>query len=138
MYWRLISLEELIKFEESLPKILISSTYTRFIVETRDKIVLALKDYLLYKTIFCHAVVFNLKLMNFFIWRKNNTLFLRYLDFCVFAKSSGFKICVVIITLPHNGSYTFSYSFWALSTIKNWSNTSVLYEKHFQDVLAQC
>ena len=37
--------------------------------------------------------------MNIFIWRKNNVLFSRYLDFCVFEKSIDFKICDVTIDI---------------------------------------
>ena len=33
--------------------------------------------------------------MNFFIWRKNDVSFLTYLDFCVFVKSSDFKVSVL-------------------------------------------
>ena len=33
--------------------------------------------------------------MNFFVWGKNNVLFLRCIDFCVFVKSTDFKICDV-------------------------------------------
>ena len=54
------------------------------------------RSYLCYKTIFCDKVALD-ELMNFFIWRKNNTSFLRYLDFCVFVKSTDFKISDVII-----------------------------------------
>ena len=41
--------------------------------------------------------------MNFFIWRKNHVSFSRYLDFCIFVKTTDFKICDV---------------FWIVSTIK--------------------
>ena len=37
--------------------------------------------------------------MNFFIWRKNYASFSEYLDFCVFDKSTNFKICDVIIDI---------------------------------------
>ena len=52
-----------------------------------------LKGYLHYKTIFCHKVALDAQLMNFFIWSKNKILFSRYLDFCVFVKSTNIKIC---------------------------------------------
>ena len=55
--------------------------------------------------------------MIFFIWRKNVS-FLRYLDFCVFVKSTNFKICTSSWTLNHNGSCTFAYFIWIISTIK--------------------
>ena len=35
----------------------------------------------------------------FFTWRKNNVLFSRYQDFCVFVKSTDFKISDVIISI---------------------------------------
>ena len=57
------------------------------------------KGYLWYKTIFCSKVAVHVKLMNFFIWRKNNVSFSRFLAFCVFVKSTDFKICVVIISI---------------------------------------
>ena len=50
------------------------------------------------------------------IWRKNVSL-LEYLDFCVFVKSTNFKICDVIIGIVYNGSYTYAYFFWVLSII---------------------
>ena len=58
--------------------------------------------------------------MNFFIWRKSNISFSRYLDFCVFVKSTDFKICDVTINILHNGSYAYAYAyfFWILSAIK--------------------
>ena len=58
-----------------------------------------LKGYLHYKTILWHYVALDVQLIIFFIWRKNNVLFLRYLDFCVFGKSAEFKICDVIISI---------------------------------------
>ena len=50
-------------------------------------------------TIFCHKVVLDAQLMNFFIWNKNNVSFSRYLDFCVRVKSTDFKICDIIISI---------------------------------------
>ena len=52
--------------------------------------------YLRYKTIFCSKVALDVQLMSFFIWRKNNVLFMRYLHFCVFVKSTDLKICDVV------------------------------------------
>ena len=57
----------------------------------------SLKGYVRYKTIFRHKVALDAQLLNFFIWRKNNALFSRYLDFCVFVKSTDLKICDVIM-----------------------------------------
>ena len=57
------------------------------------------KGYLRYKTILCYKVTLDMQLMNFFIWRKNNVLFSRYRDFCVFVKPTNFKICDVIINI---------------------------------------
>ena len=37
--------------------------------------------------------------MNFFIWRKIDVSFTRYLDFYVFEKPTNFKICDVIIDI---------------------------------------
>ena len=59
----------------------------------------SLNGYLHYKTIFCHKGALDLQLMNFFIWSKNNVSFSRYLDFCVFVKSTDFEICDVIINI---------------------------------------
>ena len=56
-----------------------------------------LKVYIRYKTIFPHEVAIDMQFVDFFIWRKNNVLFLRYLKFCVFAKSANFKILDIII-----------------------------------------
>ena len=36
---------------------------------------------------------------DFFTWRKNNVSLPRYLDFCIFVKSTTFKICDVIIDI---------------------------------------
>ena len=58
-----------------------------------------IKGYLRYKTIFCHKVALDVELVNFFIWSKNNVSFTRYLNFCVFVKSTHFKICDVIINI---------------------------------------
>ena len=52
--------------------------------------------YLRYKTIFCHKVDLDVQLMKFFIWRKNKVSLSRYLHFCIFVKSTDFKICGVI------------------------------------------
>ena len=57
------------------------------------------KGYLRYKTILCHKAALDVQLMNFFIWRKNNVLFSRYRDFCVFVKPADFKIYDVIISI---------------------------------------
>ena len=54
--------------------------------------------FLRYKTIFYNKVALNVQLMNFFIWRKNVS-FLRYLDICVFVKSTDFKIHGIIISI---------------------------------------
>ena len=56
--------------------------------------------------------------MIFFIWRKNIVSFLRYLDFCVFVKSTYFKICDIITEIATSWSYTYAHFFWILSTIK--------------------
>ena len=76
------------------------------------------QGYLPYKSIFFHKVALDVQFMNFFIWRKNNVLFSRYIDFCVFVKSTNFKICDVIIDIADNGSYVFAYCFWILRNIK--------------------
>ena len=57
------------------------------------------RSYLCYKTIFCNKIALDVWLINCFIWGKNVS-FLRYLYFCVFAKSTDFKICDVIIGIP--------------------------------------
>ena len=57
-----------------------------------------LKGYLCYKTILCHEVALDVKLMNFFIWIKNVS-FSRYWDFCGFVKSADLKICDDIISI---------------------------------------
>ena len=48
---------------------------------------------------FCYTVAFDAQLMIFFIWRKDNALFSRYLYFRVFVKPTDFKICDVIICI---------------------------------------
>ena len=58
---------------------------------------ICLKSYLHYKNISCHRVALDVSLRNFFTWRENNVLFLKYLDFCVFVKSTDFKIFDAII-----------------------------------------
>ena len=57
------------------------------------------KDYLHYKTILCDKVALDVKLMIFFIWRKNNVSASRYRSFCVFLKPEDLKICDVIISV---------------------------------------
>ena len=56
-----------------------------------------LKGYLRYTTIFDNKVALDQWLLNFFIRRKSNVLFPRYLAFYVFVKSTNFKICDVTI-----------------------------------------
>ena len=53
--------------------------------------VFPLKGYLCYKTIFCLKVASDAQLTNFFIWRKNNVLFSRYLDFFWFCEIHWFQ-----------------------------------------------
>ena len=55
------------------------------------------KGYLRYKSIFWHKVTHDVWLMNFFIWRKSNVSFSRYLYFCVCMKFTNVEICDVII-----------------------------------------
>ena len=56
--------------------------------------------------------------MILFIWRKNNASFLRYLDFCgVFLYPQVSKSLTSSLALLPNGSYTYTYFFWILSTI---------------------
>ena len=87
------------------------------------------KGYLRYKFIFCHTVAHYAHLTNFFIWRKNNLSFSKHLDFCVFVKSTDFKICDVIIDIA---------TWWKLHLCLIWSNTSVLHDKFSKMFLAQC
>ena len=76
-----------------------------FPVNTRGEInpmiylVKLLKGHLHYKTILCHKVAFDVYLMNFFIWRKNNASFSRYGDFSIFVKLADFKICDVMTSI---------------------------------------
>ena len=56
--------------------------------------------------------------MILFIWRKNNASFLRYLDFCgFFLYPQVSKSLTSSLALLPNGSYTYTYFFWILSTI---------------------
>ena len=63
--------------------------------------------------------VHSLVIPTFLIWRKNNVLFSRYLDFCAFVKSRDFKICDIVIDITSSRISTSSYFFWILSTLKN-------------------
>ena len=95
-----------------------------------------LKVYLRYKTIFCRKVALDMWLINFFIRRKNDVLFSRYLDFCVFMKSIDLKICDVIIGIAtlwklHLCLFPLNRKYYQNEI---WSNTSVVYDKHFQHV----
>ena len=54
----------------------------------------------------------------FLIWRKNDILFSRYLDFCAFVKSTDFKICDIIVGITSSGISTSAYFFWILGTLK--------------------
>ena len=84
---------------------------------------LALKGYLRHKSIFCHKVALDVKLI-FLIWRKNVS-FSRYLDFYVFVKFTN---------------YTFAYSFWILRSIKMKFGQMLVYPitNIFSMFLAQC
>ena len=64
----------------------------------------------------------------FLIWRKNNILFSRYLDFCAFVKSTDFNICDIIIGITSSAISTSAYFFWILSTL----------EKKFDQILVCC
>ena len=55
------------------------------------------KGYIRYKTIFCHTVALDVQLM--FLFEVKIVSFTRYLDFCVYVKSTDFKICDVIISI---------------------------------------
>ena len=55
--------------------------------------------------------------MDFFNWKQNNDSLSRYLDFCVFMKSTYFKICDVIIGIMEVTLMLISFSI-LLSTIK--------------------
>ena len=65
--------------------------------------------------------------------------FSRYLNFCVFVKSTNSKFCDVI-KLLRNGSYIYAYFFWILCTIKmRFSQILVCYLTKISNViLAQC
>ena len=75
-----------------------------------------LKGYLRYKTVFYHKIALDVSLMKFFIWRQNNVLFTRYLDFrhCYIME---LHLCLFLLNPKyyHNGI---------------WLNTSVLYDFH--------
>ena len=70
--------------------------------------------------------------MNFFTRRKNNASFLRYLDFCVFVKSTDFKVYDVIIGIAMEGKLKFRLFLLNPKYCQNesWSNTSVLCDRH--------
>ena len=72
--------------------------------------------------------VYGLVIPILLIWRKNDILFSRYLDFCDFVKSTDFKICDVIIGIASSGISTYAYFFWILSTLK----------KKFRQILVCC
>ena len=73
----------------------------------------------------------DLQLRNFFICRKSNVLFSRYLDFLCFCEIHRFQnlwchCCIMQVTLMHILSNPKHYQ------NEIWSNTCVLYDKHFQ------
>ena len=72
--------------------------------------------------------------MNFFIWRKNNVLFSRYRDFCVFVKPTDFKICDIIISIAAQCKLDLCFFLLNPKSYQNeiWSNASVLYGKYFE------
>ena len=92
------------------------------------------KGYLHYKSIFCQKVPLDVSLMNFFIWRKNVS-FSRYLVFCVFIKSTNFKICDVIIDIAAWWKLHFCLFLLNPTYYQNeiWSNTSVSYKDYGQN-----
>ena len=47
--------------------------------------------------LFYHKVPLDLQLIYIFFWRKNNVMFSRYPDFCVFVKFLDFKIYGIVI-----------------------------------------
>ena len=47
--------------------------------------------------------------MNFSFEEKNNILFSKYLNFCIFGEYSNFKLCYVIIEITHTVTYTFDF-----------------------------
>ena len=77
------------------------------------------KGYLCYKTILCRKVALDVQLMNFFIWKKKCFVLkiLRFLCFCEIRRSQNLWRHHKQ-TLPDNGSCTYAYFFWILSTIK--------------------
>ena len=78
--------------------------------------------------------------MNFFIWRNNNVSFLRYLDFCVFVKSTDFKIRGIIISIATKWKLHLCLFLLNPKSYKNetWSNTSVLLRNISKIFLPQC
>ena len=75
----------------------------------------------------------HVKLMKFFIWRKNNVSFSKFLNFCVFMKYTDFKICDVIISIAMQCKLHLCLFLLNSKSYQNetWSNTSVLYDKYF-------
>ena len=60
---------------------------------------------------------------------------LRYVHFCVFVKSTDFRICYIIIGIAMQWSCTYAYFFWILSNIKMKFGqivVLVLYDKLFK------
>ena len=70
--------------------------------------------------------------MIFFTWRRNALSPPKYLDFCIFMKSTNFKICDVIIDIAAKCELHFCLIF-NRKYYRNeiWPNTSVSYKKEF-------
>ena len=51
-----------------------------------------------YKTTFCHIIALDIKRMTFFSWRKNVS-YSKYLYFCLFKKSTNFKVYDIIVNI---------------------------------------
>ena len=65
-----------------------------------------------------------------FFYQKKKVSFWRYLDFCVFVKSTNFKICDIIINIVY-------YFFWILGSIKKrFGQVSVIlwYDKNIYNI----
>ena len=87
-----------------------------------------------FKNIFCLKVALGIIINDFFLFKKNNVSFSRYLDFCIFVKSTDLKICDAIIGISSQWKLylcVFLLNLLKYYQIEIWSNTGVLYDELF-------
>ena len=104
-------------YQHILPYLLyiVSCSHHKTSLDYHMKVDYLMKGYLHFKTIFCNKIAFDVKLVHFFIRRKNIVSFSRYVNFCYIW---NLQILKSVKAPLQSGNYTYAYFFGILSIIK--------------------